>query len=98
MPAPGSRASTQLNSSAFLLERVPEVAVARALHDRLRALQLHARAVAFDHRKVRAARQQESQLGNAELLVELRVTASGDIDLVRIRRLLDHVVVERVSG
>ncbi len=48
--------------------------------------------------KVRAANQQEPELGYAQLLVKLRVAASSDVNFKGVRRLLDHVVVKSVSS
>src|SRR5262245_40116748 len=80
-----------------LLQLVSEITVTRALHDCLRARELNVGTEALSHRKVRTAHQQESQLGRAELIVELRVATPGDVYLEGIRRLLDHLVIESVS-
>ena len=40
----------------------------------------------------------ESELGRAQFLVELRVAAPGDVQLEGVRRLLDDFVVECASG
>src|SRR4029078_4994179 len=74
--------------------RVAEVAVGRALHDRLGAVEPEVRAVAFGHREVRAADEEEPELRLAQLLVELRVAASRDVDLESIGRLLHDLIIE----
>src|SRR4029078_8626968 len=74
--------------------RVAEVAVGRALHDRLGAGEPEVRAVAFGHREVRAADEEATELRLAQLLVELRVAASRDVDLESIGRLLHDLVIE----
>src|SRR5262249_26458229 len=76
---------------------IAKIAVARALHDGLSARELYVGAKAFCEREVRAADQQESKLRFAELLVELRVSTSSDIDLIGIWRLRADRVVDGVA-
>src|SRR5262249_10409849 len=75
---------------------VPKVTVASALHDGLRARELYVGIKPIGHGEVRAADQQESELRLAQLLVELSVPASRNIDLEGILRLLAHSIIERV--
>src|SRR5262244_3918935 len=75
---------------------VPKVTVASALHDGLRARELYVGTKSLGHGEVRAADQQESELRLTQLLVELSVPASRNIDLEGILRLLAHSIIERV--
>src|SRR5258708_22669225 len=70
--------------------------MAGALHDGLRARQLYVRTKSLGHREVRTADQQESELRLTQLLVELGVPASRNIELEGVLRLLDHSVIKRV--
>src|ERR1700730_8613720 len=76
---------------------VAKIAVASALHDGLRARELYVGAKTLGEREVRAADQQESKLGLTQLLVELCVPASSDIDLVGILRLRANAIVDGVT-
>src|SRR5262249_19665783 len=60
---------------------VPKVTVASALHDGLRARELYVGTQSLGHCEVRAADRQESELRLTQLLVELSVPASRNIDL-----------------
>src|SRR5216684_4501700 len=60
---------------------VAKVAVAGALHDGLRARELDVRTKSLGQREVRTADQQESELRLTQLLVELGVSASRNIEL-----------------
>src|SRR5262245_30728321 len=73
---PFSLASIRLSQSL-----VPKVTVASALHDGLRARELYVGTKSLGHGEVRAADQQESELRLTQLLVELSVPASRNIDL-----------------
>jgi hypothetical protein len=84
---------TRMRLSVFL-PLVAKIAMAGALHDGLRARELYVRAKTLGEREVRAADQQESKLRFTQLLVELCVPASSDIDLIGILRLGADTVVE----
>src|SRR5579864_9304418 len=68
--------------------------MARALHDGLSAREFYVGIEALREREVQAADQQESKLRFTQLLVELRVAAPGDIDLITVLRLRPDVVVD----
>ena len=74
---------------------VAEVAMVGALHDRLRARQLDVVAESVSHRKIRGADQQEAESARP---APGRTPHSriADVDRKGIRRLFDHVIVERV--
>src|SRR5436190_10145445 len=82
---------------SFFLPPVAKIAVTGALHDGLSARELYVGAKTLGEREVRAADQQESKLGLTQLLVELCVPASRDIDLVGISRLRADTVVDGVT-
>jgi hypothetical protein len=71
--------------------------VARALHDGLCARELYVGAKTLGEGEVRAADQQESKLGLTQLLVELCVPASSDIDLIGILRLSADTVCNGIT-
>src|SRR2546427_10783535 len=71
--------------------------MARALHDGLCARELDVGAQTLGEREVRAANQQESQLRLTQLLVELCVPTSSEIDLKGIFRLRTDTVLESVT-
>src|ERR1700694_2321822 len=71
--------------------------MAGALHDGLRAREPYVGAKPLGEREVQAADQQESKLRLTQLLVELCVPASSDIDLVGILRLRADPVVDGVT-
>jgi len=64
------------------------------LHDGLCACELYVRAKPLGEREVQAADKQESKLRLTQLLKELCVQASGDIDLIGILRLRANTVVD----
>jgi hypothetical protein len=55
--------------------------VARTLHDGLRAREFYVGTKPLRHVEVRAADQQEAKVWLTQLLVELRVSASGNVDV-----------------
>src|SRR5262245_7911411 len=79
------------------LPPVAKITVACALHNGLSARELDVRAKTLGKREVGAADQQESKLWLTQLLVELCVAASRDIDLIGILRLRADSVVDGVS-
>ena len=101
---PGSRSSRwleadwQLSGLSVLLPPVAKIAVAGALHDGLCARELYVGAKTLGEGKVHAADQQESKLRLTQLLVELRVPASRDVDLIGILRLRADAVVDGVTS
>jgi hypothetical protein len=60
---------------------VPKVAVAGTLHDGLRARELYVGSKSLSRSEVRTADQQESELQLTQLLVELSVPTSRNVDL-----------------
>src|SRR6185503_3943101 len=64
----------------FIDHRVMEVTVARALHDRLRALETHALIVALTKRGVALAGEQVPDLTEPHVAVHLGIFASGYIE------------------
>ena len=84
VPSHTSGAASATRRLSIFLPPVAKIAVAGALHDGLCAREPHAGAKSLGKREVRAADKQESKLRLVQLLVELCVLASGDIDLVGI--------------
>src|SRR5215831_18181100 len=80
----------------IFLSPVAKVAVACALHDGLRARQLYVGVKTFGKREVLTADQQESKLRLAQLLVEMCVPTSSDIDLIDVLRFRAYAVIEGV--
>src|SRR5437773_4159803 len=76
---------------------VTEIAMVGALHDGLRARELHIGAKSVGDSEVGGADQQESEFGLAERLVKLGVAASRHIERESIVRLLADAVVERLA-
>src|SRR5262245_12203919 len=80
--------------ASVLPSSVAKVAVACPLHDGPSAGELDLAAEPLREREVQAADQQETKLRLTQLLVELCIPASRDIDLVGISRLLPYAAVE----
>src|SRR6185437_13825203 len=80
--------------TGLLLAPVAEVAVGRALHDRLRARELGIATKSVGGREVGRADQEESELRLTQLLVEFGVAATRHFDAVAVFRLLNHLVIE----
>src|SRR6516164_6518733 len=76
-----SSVATWLDQSVFTQSLVPKVTVASTLHDGVSARELYVGTKSLGHGEVRAADQQESELRLTQLLVELSVPASRNIDL-----------------
>src|SRR5687767_11193233 len=93
---PEDMSGPEARAPLSLFQLVAEVAVAGALHDRLRAGEVHRVAIAFRQGEVRAADQQETELGRADLLVELGEATAGDVHLEGLRVLPEHLVIERI--
>jgi hypothetical protein len=71
--------------------------VGRALHDGLRALEIH-RAVETLHQGVVAvAGEQRAELRHPEGLVHLRVPAAGHVEGIALGRILEHVHLQRIA-
>ena len=68
--------------------------MATALHDGLRARQFYVGTKTLRHPKIRAADQEKAELRLAQLLIELRVAAGGNVDVEGVMRLLAHTVVD----
>ena len=69
-----------------------------ALHDRLRPREPNARAKSLSHCEVCAANKQEPKIGLTQLIVELSIPTSCDIDFKRIICLRSHLIVEGVAA
>ena len=82
---------------SVFLPPVAKIVVAGALHDGLSPCELDVGAETLGEREVQAADQQESKLGPTQLLAELSVPASGDIDVIGILRLCADGVVDSVT-
>ena len=72
--------------------------MAPPLHDGLGARELDVGIKSFGEEKVGTADQQETKLGLAQFLVKLGVPTPVDIDLERVRRLIEDAVVESVAA
>src|SRR5947208_331324 len=87
--------SSESAGAALLAVRVLEVAVARALHDGLRALELELGVVALAERAVAVARQQMADLAQPHRLVGLGVAALHDVEAEARLALFRHLDLER---
>ena len=82
---------------SIFLSPVAKITVASTLHDGLSAREPYVGVKTLREGEVHAADHQESKLRLTQLLVELRIPASGDINRIGILRLPTDAVVEGVA-
>src|SRR5262249_47522570 len=75
-----------------------EVATRSALHNGLTAVESKLAIEALDHRKITLAVDMVADIGKAELLVELGIAATGDVEVQAVAGFVENLDVKRAAA